>query len=267
MTPAEAVRGFLDALGVPAARIPVSLDAQAALYRSLLAGRRMLVVLDNARDAEQVRPLLPGSPRLLVVVTSRNRLTGLVAAEGAQPADRWTCSPRPRRASCWPAAWAQTGWRASRRRSSEIIALCARLPLALSIVAARAAAHPAFPLAALAERAARRARRRLDALDAGDAATSVRAVFSWSYRSGSATRRRGCSGCSACTPGPTSPRPPPPAWPPSRSRRRGGLLAELTGAHLHRRAHPGPVRLPRPAPRLRHSQTHAHDPDTDRTRR
>ena len=84
MTPAEAIRGFLDAFEVPAARIPVSLDAQAALYRSLLAGRRVLVLLDNARDADQVRPLLPGSPGCSVVVTSRNRLTGLIA-DGARP--------------------------------------------------------------------------------------------------------------------------------------------------------------------------------------
>src|SRR5207249_9397797 len=85
MTPAEAVRGFLDAFEVPAERIPVSLETQAALYRSLLAGRRVLVVLDNARDVDQVRPLLPGSPGCLVVVTSRNRLTSLIATEGARP--------------------------------------------------------------------------------------------------------------------------------------------------------------------------------------
>src|SRR4051794_25839454 len=82
MQPAEAIRGFLDAFGVPQERIPVSLDSQAALYRSLLDRRRMLVVLDNARDAEQVRPLLPGSRGCLVVITSRDQMSGLVAIQG-----------------------------------------------------------------------------------------------------------------------------------------------------------------------------------------
>jgi DNA-binding SARP family transcriptional activator len=83
MPPAQALRGFLEAFEVPAGRIPADLDARAALYRSVLAGRRVLVLLDDARDCDQVRPLLPGSPGCLVVVTSRNQLTSLAAAEGA----------------------------------------------------------------------------------------------------------------------------------------------------------------------------------------
>src|SRR5207248_8767355 len=83
--PAEAVRRFLDAFEVAPQRIPADPEAQVALYRTLLADRRVLVLLDNARDADQVRPLLPGAPGCLVLVNSRNRLTGLVAGDGAHP--------------------------------------------------------------------------------------------------------------------------------------------------------------------------------------
>jgi NB-ARC domain len=179
MTPAEAVRGFLDAFEVPAARIPVSLDAQAALYRSLLAGRRVLVLLDNARDADQVWPLLPGSPGCSVVVTSRNRLTSLIAG-GAHPLTVDLLSLTDARQMLDRRLGADRV-ATQPRAVQQIIDRCARLPLALSIVAARAAAHRDFPLTALAEEL-RDAEGRLPALDAGEAASSVTAVFSWSYR-------------------------------------------------------------------------------------
>jgi tetratricopeptide (TPR) repeat protein len=178
--PMEAVRGFLDAFAVPVERIPASLDTQAALYRSLVAGKRMLVVLDNARDAEQVRPLLPGAPTCLVVVTSRNQLTSLVASEGAYPLtlDLLTADEARellvRRLGAHQVA-------EEPQAVDNIIALCARLPLALVIVAARAATHPAFPLTTLAAEL-HNAGARLDALDAGDPTTNMRAVFSWSYK-------------------------------------------------------------------------------------
>ena len=178
--PAEALRGFLDALEVPPARIPAGVDAQAALYRSLLADRRMLVVLDNARDADQVRPLLPGAPGCVVLVTSRNRLTSLAAVEGAHMFAIDVLSPAEARSML---ADRLGGPRTATDPAAvaEITARCAGLPLALAVVSARAAAQPSLPLAVLAGEL-RDGDSRLDALDAGDHATRVRAVFSWSYR-------------------------------------------------------------------------------------
>ncbi|MFG3554752.1 ATP-binding protein [Micromonospora sp. NPDC047557] len=181
VTTVEAVRGFLEALEVPPERIPTHLPAQVGLYRSLLAGRRMLVLLDNARDADQVRPLLVGSSTCLVLVTSRNRLAGLVATEGARPVGVDLLSA----AEAWQLLARRLG--ADRlavepQAVDEIIERCARLPLALAVLAARSAANPAFSLATLAAEL-RAAPRPLDSFDGGDAGTDVQAVFSWSYRS------------------------------------------------------------------------------------
>jgi DNA-binding SARP family transcriptional activator len=179
MDPQEAVRGFLEAFGVPPQRVPESLHARVAMYRSLVAGKRVLVVLDNASDGAQVRPLLPGSASCLVVVTSRSLLTGLVAAEGAHPLglDLLTADE----------AGQLLEHRLGRDRvvaeadaAAEIIERCARLPLALAIVAARASTEPHLALQALADEL--RDTGALTALNGGDPATDVVALFSWSYR-------------------------------------------------------------------------------------
>ncbi|NUS81708.1 MAG: tetratricopeptide repeat protein [Streptomyces sp.] len=180
MTPGEAVRGFLDALGVPPRHIPNGLDAQAALYRSLLAGRRVLVLLDNAAGTDQIRPLLPGSPGCLTIVTSRNQMHGLLAAYGAhalslRPLDvdeaREFLARRlgDGRVSDAPGAVA------------EIAERCAGLPLALACVAARVALSPDVPLSVVADEL-RETRESLEGFAGGEVSTDVGAVFSWSCR-------------------------------------------------------------------------------------
>ncbi len=188
VTAAEAIRGFLMALSVPAEMIPATTDAQAGLYRSLLAGKRMLVVLDNARDPAHVRPLLPGATGCMAVVTSRTWLAGLVAAEGA-------CHLSLGALGEAEAAELLTGRLGSQRTTAEpealaeLLALCGGLPVALVVVAARAIAQPHLPLRVLAADV-RGAKSRLDALTTGDSATDVRSVFSWSYLSLSAPAAR-----------------------------------------------------------------------------
>jgi hypothetical protein len=180
MTAAEAARVFLDALGVAADRVPDSLEARAGLLRSLLSGRSMLILLDNVRDADQVRPLLPGAPGCVALVTSRNRLRGLVAAEGAV-----FLAVEPLTADGARQFMARRVGNdriaAERDATDQIIIRCGRLPLALAVVASRAAVHADFPLAALASELSA-APGRLDALAGGDPATDVRTVFSLSYR-------------------------------------------------------------------------------------
>ncbi|HEV2784568.1 MAG TPA: tetratricopeptide repeat protein [Actinophytocola sp.] len=185
---AEALRGFLHALGVPSEGIPTTLDAQAGLYRSLAADRRLLVVLDNARDAEQVRSLLPASPACLVVVTSRNQLADLSVREGARTLTLDLLTPREARALL-TRHLGHDRVRAEPDAVTELIEHCSRLPLALAIVAARANTHPGLSLRVLAKELSD-VPTRLAGLDTGEATTSMRAVFSWSYNHLSAPAAR-----------------------------------------------------------------------------
>jgi DNA-binding SARP family transcriptional activator/tetratricopeptide (TPR) repeat protein len=184
VTATQAVRGLLTGLGVPAQQIPPALAEQTALYRSLLAGRRMLVLLDNARDAEHARPLLPGTAGSLALVTSRDGLGGLIA-EGAYPVVLDLLSPAES-ADLLARRIGRPRIVAEPRAVDAIVASCAGLPLALAVVAVRAATNPTFSMAALAGEL----RHALDALHAGDPASDVRAVLSWSYQALSAAAAR-----------------------------------------------------------------------------
>jgi tetratricopeptide (TPR) repeat protein len=180
LTPAEALTRFLTALGVPVDRMPVSTDELSGRYRTLLAGRRMVVLLDNAYSADQVRPLLPGVSGCLVVVTSRNRLAGLIARDGARPipldvlsADeavellRQTVGPT--RVDREPTAVAALAQR------------CGRHPLALRVAAERAGMWPDASLADLVAELDDASRRLAVLSVPGDECSGVEAVFQWSY--------------------------------------------------------------------------------------
>ncbi|MEU7525825.1 BTAD domain-containing putative transcriptional regulator [Saccharothrix sp. NPDC042600] len=174
----EAFRAVLGAFGLDGEHVPADPGALAARYRDVLRGRRALLVLDNARDEDQVRPLLPRGPGCRVVVTSRDRLTGLTPPGGAVRVSLDLLGPAEARALL------VRRLRADRRADPAIGELadhCAGLPLALSIVAARAGTHPHTPLRAIADELSAPSTR-LDYLDAGEPDVSVRDAFSWSYR-------------------------------------------------------------------------------------
>lgn len=180
VTPGEAVRAFLGSLGIPDDRIPANPEAQAALYRSVLADRRVLIVLDNARDAAQVRPLLPGSPACRVIVTSRDQMSGLLVTAGAHLISLGVLADGEARHML--ALRLGTGRLDGESGAvTSLLTLTVRLPLALAIVAARAAVRQDFPLSSFVTDLAE-AHGRLDSLDVGDKAASVRAAFDWSYQ-------------------------------------------------------------------------------------
>ncbi|MEV1119891.1 NB-ARC domain-containing protein [Actinosynnema sp. NPDC049800] len=238
--PATAVRGFLDAFQVPEERIPVDLAAQVALYRSHVEGRRMLILLDNARDPDQVRPLLPGSPTCVVLVTSRNRLAGLVAREQAKPLVLDFLSGVEARELLSTYLGADRA-RAERRAVDELVERCARLPIALAIAGSRATTEPHLGVGELVTEIAE--------LSTGDG-LDIRAVFDWSYRTLSEDAARlfrllGLHpGADVGVPAAASLV----GLPAPRTRR---LLGELTGAALLEVRSAGPVPPPRPAARVR----------------
>jgi DNA-binding SARP family transcriptional activator/tetratricopeptide (TPR) repeat protein len=193
--PAVAIRALLAALGVPACALPADPDAQAALYRSTLAGRRVLLVLDNASDSAQVVPLLSGSPTGCLLVTSRQRLAGLVAAHGAQPLAVDVMPP----AEATALLQARLG-DVEPQALAVLVDRCGGLPLALGIAAARALSASAGR-DGLAAVVAELKRSRLDALDTGDPGGSLRAVLAGSVRRLSAPAMR-LLGRIALAPGP-----------------------------------------------------------------
>jgi DNA polymerase III delta prime subunit len=174
----EALQGFLNALGVPDADLPASHHARPGLYRSVLSGRRVLVVLDNAHSVEQVRPLLPGAPGCLVLVTSRKRLAGLAAAHGAHLMTLGVLSPEEARGFL-VARIGAARTAGDPAALTEIVERCGRLPLALAVVAGRALSHPDHSMTAIA-RELRDAQGSLDGFAA--LGNDIRTIFSWSYR-------------------------------------------------------------------------------------
>lgn len=175
----EALRGLLDALGVPADRTPSEPDARVALYRSLLAARRMLILLDNARDADHVRNLIPGTSANVVVVTSRDGLTGLVINDGACPIALHVMT-EPEAYALLTRRIGMTRVAAEPEAVTDLIVRCAGLPLALAIVAGRAAVRTQHSLQVLADEL--RERQGLEALSGPDPVTDPGTVFSWSYQ-------------------------------------------------------------------------------------
>jgi urease accessory protein UreE len=188
----QALAQLLGALGVPADKIPVETEQAAALYRSVLADRRVLVMLDNARDAAQVRPLIPGTPGCLVVVTSRDRLSGLVASHGAAllALDVLTADEAT---SMLTRILGEDLVHAEAKAAAELAEVCGFLPLALRIAAANLTVQPNQPIARWLARV-RTGDRLTELAVPGDPQAAVGTAFDSSYAVLDPTH----SGCSAC---------------------------------------------------------------------
>lgn len=176
----SALRCFLVDLGVHAPAIPVDVHAQAAMYRNLLAKKRLLIILDNAHDTSQVVPLLPGGPTCAVVVTSRNKLPGLINRHGARAVQLRTLL-HEEALELLHTRLGDQRVNAEPDAAAELLRQCAGYPLALSIIIGHAETHPKFPLMVLADEL-RDATTRLAAISDTEPESDFSAVISWSYQ-------------------------------------------------------------------------------------
>ncbi|MGA5900038.1 BTAD domain-containing putative transcriptional regulator [Streptomyces venetus] len=229
VTPQEALGQLLRSLGLTPQQIPSEPDEQARRYRSLLDGRRMLIVLDNAASVRQVRPLLPGSPSSRVLVTSRHRLTGLVAQNGAEPLPLDVLGPREAR-ELLAAVLGERRVAAEPEAAEELSRRCGRLPLALRVAAAQLLGAPHRPLADLAAELAAGDRLATLELD-DDRSSAVRAAFDLSYRALAPDAAR-LFRLLGLIPGPDITRPAAAALLDTSESAAGSLLTALATAHL-----------------------------------
>jgi DNA-binding SARP family transcriptional activator/tetratricopeptide (TPR) repeat protein len=226
--PIDALTGFLDALGVPPEQAPVQVDQAAALYRTLVAGRRLLIVLDNARSAEQVRPLLPGEPGCLVLVTSRDRLSGLVASNGARSLSLDALSP-DEAGELLARLLGKTRLAAEPKSTMELARTCAFLPLALRVAAATLAWQPDRRIADYVTQLRHDTLRTLTIED--DPGVGIRAAFDASYEALPVPARR-LFRLLSLAPGPDIGVPAAAALGGLDNHETAALLDRLAGAHL-----------------------------------
>ncbi|MFC9506807.1 BTAD domain-containing putative transcriptional regulator [Streptomyces sp. NPDC057002] len=229
MDPQQALGQLLRSLGLTPQQIPSDPDEQARRYRSLLDGRRMLILLDNAASVRQVRPLLPGSPTCRVLVTSRHRLTGLVAQNGAEPLRLDVLAPREARALL-AAVLGERRVSAEPEAAEELARRCGLLPLALRVAAAHLLGDRDRPLADLAAELADGDRLATLELD-DDRSSAVSAAFGLSYRALAPDARRLFRRL-GLIPGPDLTRPAAAALLDTSESRAGTLLTTLATAHL-----------------------------------
>ncbi|MBE1490024.1 AfsR/SARP family transcriptional regulator [Plantactinospora soyae] len=258
--PQDALDRILTAFGVASRAKPADPEARAALYRTVLAGRKVLIVLDNARDSAHVRPLLPGAPDCVVVVTSRNQLTGLVATSGAEHVALEVLSSGHAR-HLLAARLGRERVAAEPGAVDDIIAVSGGLPLALAVLAARAGARRRLSLSEVASEL--RDGPVLDALTTDEDHTDVRTVFSWSYRSlgADAARLFRLFGLAPDAALPVSAAASLAGLPAGRTR---PLLAELAGAHLVTEESTGRYAVHDLLRRYAREQCAADDPDEQR---